>query len=64
MSKTTTELTNKAECALREYEATHKVYMETPVFSINAANVKASLVAAREKYISAMKELDPGIVVF
>lgn len=58
----------QADCdhanALREYEAIHKRYMNTSVFTEAGRLVKIELQAAREKLIAAVEAAHPTWIVF
>lgn len=59
--------TNQAECdhanALSEYEAAHKVWMNTSVFTEAGKQAKLALDAARQKYSAAVKAAHPSWIV-
>jgi hypothetical protein len=58
---------NQAECdhanALREYEAAHKVWMNTSVFTEAGKRAKRELGASREKLTLAVKAAHPTWIV-
>ena len=58
---------NQAECdhanALREFEAAHKVWMNTSVFTEAGKEAKRVKEAARAKYVSAVKAAHPTWIV-
>lgn len=49
--------------ALREYEAAHKVWMDTSVFTEAGREARRRLDAAREKYTAAVKAAHPDWIV-
>ena len=57
----------QAECdhwnTLREYEAAHAVWMDTPIHTDAGKAAKATLDVARERYIAAYKANHPDHIV-
>lgn len=58
----------QAECdeanALREYEAAHRVWMNTPVHTEAGQQAKYNLACARDKYTKAVRAAHPTWIVF
>jgi len=60
---TTSTLDDARVIALREYEAAHKVWMDTSVFTDAGKRAKEALDKAREKHIAATRAAYPSWVV-
>ena len=58
---------NQAECdhanTLREYEAAHKIWINTSVFTAAGKEAKHNMDAAREKLTTAVKAAHPTWIV-